>query len=75
MADRKSRAQSPGQRAVELIGDHRMNDLVFGHPGRITYTPLDIDVDGADVGDLSSNRSIAEGKKTGVYTPGFLSAN
>ena len=65
MAESKARAGSSAHRAVTLFGDHRTNDVILGHVGRITYHPKrdddpdedeDDEDDNDDVGDLTFNR-------------------
>ncbi len=60
MTDRSARGwASSGQRVVNAVGDHRSNDVIFGHLGRLTYRPPESDDE--DVGDLSFNRIISPG--------------
>lgn len=52
-------ARAPGVQALDL-GGHRVNDLVYGHPGRLSYVPPEDDED--DQGHLYMNRSIGRGE-------------
>lgn len=54
MAERSAQGQTLGRRVANAVGDHRTNDLIFGHLGRLSYVPANDDEGG--VGDLRCNR-------------------
>lgn len=51
---RRLRAR-PGGKASPRVETHRMNDVLFGHMGQVSYKPVE-DED-ALIGDLYSNRT------------------
>lgn len=46
----------PGNKAPQRVGLHRVNDLVLGHVGQISYKPVDEEDADAEVGDLLASR-------------------
>jgi len=61
MAERRTPAGSSAHRTITVFGDHRANDVIVGHVGRVSYRPVADDDDDAAVGVLSVNRVASNG--------------
>ncbi len=57
MADNRARALAATRQTAHIPDNHRTNDLIYGHLGRLSYIPPDDDDHHHPIGDLQFSRA------------------
>ncbi|KAL1876909.1 hypothetical protein VTK73DRAFT_8986 [Phialemonium thermophilum] len=67
MADSMHHGQPKGHSWLNVAGGHQLNDLNYGHVGRLTYIPADSDGEG--LGKIHTTRSVDDARHFGQILP------
>ncbi|CAK7266872.1 hypothetical protein SEPCBS57363_002311 [Sporothrix epigloea] len=77
MAERRrpERLMGSGPIVVGFVRDHRVNDLTYGHVGRVTYTSVEDAEDGLNINNNDSNHELEDAGNESSIVIGPLHTN